>query len=186
MLLAWGSGMSVTQEPPRTSPGWVQPSQVDRPVIPQGVRSAEPVQEKPDYPDDTLVLGDIQAPVLSVGMVGDTLTPPSDPQEVGWWGRPHGSRHGTTLVIGHTVHTGGGVLDDLEDVPVGTSAHMWGETFRVVSVRIMSKSDVAAEAPVLFDQSGIRRLVVVTCEDYDPDTGEYASNVVVTAVSTND
>lgn len=186
MLIAWGSGVSIGAmveegSPSTTSPGWVQPPLTSH--LP--VRDAEPIRERHHYPANTLVLGSLNAPVLSVAMVGGALTPPPDPREVGWWGRPKGSRHGTTLVVGHTVHTGGGVLDDLEDVPVGTSAHMWGETFRVTRVQIMSKADLARRAPNLFDQSGKRRLVVVTCEDYDPATGEYASNVVVTAVSTN-
>lgn len=89
------------------------------------------------------------------------------------------------MLVGHTVHTGGGALDDLEDIPVGTSAHVWGETFTVVHVSVVSKEYVNAWADQLFNQSGTRRLVVVTCEDYDPLTREYASNVVVTAVSTN-
>jgi len=189
LLIAWGSGITLADvggPPPATSPGWVQPPLFGHALTDQKVSKAEPVREK-SYPADVLVLGDVvRAPVLSVAMVGNSLTPPPNPRQVGWWGQPRGSRSGTTLVVGHTVHSGGGVLDDLEDLRVGTSAHLWGETFQVTHVEVMSKADLARRAPVLFNQSGTRRLVVVTCEDYNPDTGEYASNVVVTAVSTND
>lgn len=146
---------------------------------------ALPVRRTVDYPNDTLVLGTISADVVGVQMVGSTLTPPSDPALVGWWGRSPHARQGSTVLVGHTVHTGGGVFDNLEDTPVGTSAHLWGETFKVTRVETLSKDVVAAWADQLFNQSGTRRLVVVTCEDWDPMTGDYDSNVVVTAVSTN-
>ena len=49
------------------------------------------------------------------------LTPPSDPQELGWWadGARPGDPRGSALVTGHTVSTGGGALDDLEDLDEG-------------------------------------------------------------------
>ena len=128
-----------------------------------------------------LRLGDVDAQVVPVAMEGSALTPPDDPQVLGWWGRPAGASRGATLLVGHTVHTGGGALDDLENVPVGTRASVSGVGYVVTQVLVLSKADVSRRAELLFDQSGTHRLVVVTCEDYDPATGHYDSNVVLIA-----
>ena len=45
---------------------------------------------------------------------------------------------------------------------------------------MISKEELAKRAPVLFTETGPPKLVLVTCEDYQPATGHYASNVVVT------
>jgi sortase (surface protein transpeptidase) len=103
---------------------------------------------------------------------------------LGWWGSKAGADHGTTLLVGHTVHTGGGALDNLEEVQTGTDVEVSGIHYTVQFNRIISKSELARRAPHLFSQRGSHRLVVVTCEDYDPATGHYASNVVLTAVPT--
>ena len=128
-----------------------------------------------------LRLGDIDAAVVPIELDGTSLTPPADPSVVGWWGRRAGAAHGTTLLTGHTVHDGGGTFDDLEDTPLGTRARVDGHVYRVRSVEVIPKEELARRAEVLFDQGGPPRLVLVTCEDYDPDTGHYASNVVVVA-----
>ena len=100
---------------------------------------------------------------------------------LGWWGRQAGAKHGVTLLVGHTMHTGGGDLDDLEDVRLGTVATVEGHHYRVTSNQVISKAALAQRATHLFDQAGAPRLVVVTCEGYDPATGDYDSNVVLTA-----
>jgi hypothetical protein len=128
-----------------------------------------------------LHLTGIDAPVVPLHMTGSELTPPADPTVLGWWGRKAGAAHGVTLLSGHTVHTGGGDLDDLEDVRVGSIATVSGVRYRVTSNEVISKAALAERAANLFDQSGTHRLVVVTCEDYDPGTGHYDSNVVLTA-----
>jgi hypothetical protein len=109
------------------------------------------------------------------------LVPPADPTTVGWWGRPAGARHGATLLTGHTVHDGGGDLDDLEDVEVDSMANVSGVEYQVETVRVIRKAALAKQAPRLFDQGGEHRLVVVTCEGYGPASGHYDSNVVLTA-----
>ena len=111
---------------------------------------------------------------------GSALTPPDDPTVLGWWGKRAGSRHGTTLLTGHTVRDVGGTFDDLELTAVGERAHVNGHSYEVASVEVISKDELAKRAPALFAQTGRPNLVLVTCEDYDPATGHYASNVVVT------
>jgi LPXTG-site transpeptidase (sortase) family protein len=57
----------------------------------------------------------------------------------------------------------------------------WGSTltYRVVSVEVVSKSDLARRAEEIFNQSGPGRLVLITCEDWDGTT--WRSNVVTVA-----
>lgn len=121
------------------------------------------------------------APVVPVRMEGTVLTPPDDPTVLGWWGKPLGAKRGATLLIGHTVSTGGGTFDDLEQVSTGTRIEVNDRPYRVSSVEVMSTADLARRARVLFSQEGEHRLVLVTCEDYDPTTGHYRSNVVLIA-----
>ncbi len=119
---------------------------------------------------------------MPIELTDSALTPPDDPRVLGWWGKRAGSRHGTTLLTGHTVHDGGGTFDNLEDTPVGARARLNGLSYKVTSVKVISKNELARRAPALFAQTGRPKLVLVTCEDYDRATGHYASNVVVTLV----
>ena len=73
------------------------------------------------------------------------------------------------------------VVDDLEDIAVGSAATVNGVDYEVARVKVISKAALAKQAPRLFGQGGPHRLVVVTCEGYDPATGHYDSNVVLTA-----
>jgi LPXTG-site transpeptidase (sortase) family protein len=114
------------------------------------------------------------------------LDPPSNPRDVGWWrgsARP-GATHGQTVLTGHTVHTGGGVMDHLGRLhkgqvvkvvtPKGTMVY---RTTRVVT---WSKAELAKRSVELFGQKrSAQRLVLITCSGW---TGsEYTSNVVVFA-----
>jgi sortase (surface protein transpeptidase) len=89
-------------------------------------------------------------------------------------------------VTGHTVHDGGGALDDLETLRPGADVRVRTDrgTIRYVvdSVAVLDKDTIARRAPQLFSQEVAGRLVLVTCEGWD-GTG-YRSNVVVTAAPT--
>lgn len=127
----------------------------------------------------------IAAPVLPIKTTGSTLVPPSDPQQLGWWsdGAKPGAKRGSALVTGHTVSTGGGALDDLENLETGDTVTVRTDRGRVVyaveQVRIYSKGAVAEHAERLFSQGVRGRLVLITCEDWNGEA--YLSNVVVTA-----
>ncbi|CAA9374209.1 MAG: hypothetical protein AVDCRST_MAG60-343 [uncultured Nocardioides sp.] len=127
----------------------------------------------------------VDAEVDPIRAVDRTLVPPADPQRIGWWadGARPGDRSGTALLTGHTVHTGGGALDDLEDLQTGDRievATARGATvYTVDSVQTLSREEVATRHRELFDQGGDARLVLVTCEDWDGQA--YQSSVVVTA-----
>ncbi len=127
----------------------------------------------------------IDAPVVPIKTTNDTLVPPSDPQQLGWWadGAKPGAARGSALVTGHTVHTGGGALDDLETLTRGDRVTIRTDQGRVVyavgTVKVFSKGSVANHAERLFSQGVRGRLVLITCEDWNGEA--YESNVVVTA-----
>ncbi len=173
-ILTGCGGTTETQESPAQAPATAQ-------VAAPAATTLSPTPVLPER----LRMDDIDARVLPLELSGDTLVPPDDPTTLGWWGRKAGARHGTTLLVGHTVHTGGGDLDDLEDIALGETAVVGGVEYEVTSNEVISKAALARRAERLFGQSGKHRLVVVTCEDYDSLTGHYDSNVVLTAVPTN-
>jgi LPXTG-site transpeptidase (sortase) family protein len=128
----------------------------------------------------------VSAHVSAIGTDGSrTLVPPSDYTTVGWWalGAKPGSGQGTTIIAGHTVHTGGGALDNLEDMRVGDRVivdrtHQDLE-YVVSSVKIYRKGALATKVDRVFNQSGPERLAIVTCENFNGSI--YLSNVVVIA-----
>ncbi|MEP9365039.1 class F sortase [Nocardioides sp. CN2-186] len=129
---------------------------------------------------------DVSVPVVPVKAPGRTLVPPSDPQQLGWWadGAEPGARRGSALITGHTVHTGGGALDDLEQLEPGDAVVVRTQRgtirYDVRRVHIYSKGSLAAHAEKVFSQHVAGRLVLITCEDWDGE--RYLSNVVVVAV----
>jgi LPXTG-site transpeptidase (sortase) family protein len=128
----------------------------------------------------------VTAPVLAIDAVHAALTPPSDASKVGWWsgGAQPGSKRGSAVITGHTVHNGGGAFDDLGKLVPGSvvrvSTARGQLTYRVATVTTYRKATLAKRAAQLFDQSVRGRLVLVTCEDWNGEV--YLSNVVVVAL----
>jgi LPXTG-site transpeptidase (sortase) family protein len=143
-------------------------------------------EREPGAPRKLLIpaLG-VAAPVVPVEAPNDTLVPPADADQLGWWadGAMPGAERGSALVAGHTVHTGGGALQDLEQVQRGERVVVRTDLGRVVyevdQVHIYSKGRIARHAEQMFSQEVPGRLVLVTCEDWDGS--RYLSNVVVVA-----
>jgi sortase (surface protein transpeptidase) len=83
------------------------------------------------------------------------------------------------------VHTGGGALQDLEQLTTGERIVVRTDrgriAYEVASVRVFSKGRLAQEAERVFSQEVPGRLVLVTCEDWDGS--QYLSNVVVVATT---
>lgn len=127
----------------------------------------------------------IRSRVVPIRAPHRTLVPPSDPQLLGWWadGAKPGAAKGTAVITGHTVHAGGGALDDLESVHPGDQIVVrTGQEslpYAVRRVRTYDKHSFDELAPEVFSQKGRGRLVLVTCEDWNGE--RYLSNVVVTA-----
>ena len=127
----------------------------------------------------------VDAPVVPVRAVKRTLVPPADASRLGWWadGARPGDRRGSALITGHTVHTGGGALEDLEELRRGDQVKVRaGDAvidYRVQAVELLTKGALARKAERLFAQDVAGRLVLITCERWDGV--QYRSNVVVTA-----
>lgn len=137
---------------------------------------------------DALIVPSIglQAPVIPIAMEGNILSPPDDTDIVGWWrtSAEPGARRGQTVVTGHTVHTGGGVMNRLGTVERGARVRIRDEhrlvDYRATKVVVYSKAELAENAQALFGQQRRDgRLVLVTCTDWDGS--DYQSNIVVFA-----
>jgi LPXTG-site transpeptidase (sortase) family protein len=192
-LVTLGSAVALQEERPVAPPPVVSAPQHSvvwtvkpRAVVGTTFRRHARATWKPGVPRRVVIerLG-VHAPVLPISTVGDVLIPPSDPQQLGWWsaGARAGARWGSALVTGHTVHTGGGALDNLERLRPGDRIRV--RTVRgtiaydVRTVRTFRKGSVARHARRLFSQEVVGRLVLITCEDWDGI--RYLSNVVVVA-----
>lgn len=129
---------------------------------------------------------DVAATVLSVELDGRALVPPDDPRLLGWWsgGAVPGAARGTAVIAGHTVHSGGGALDDLGRLRRGDLLRVATAKgvldYRVRATRVYARSSLGSHAEELFAQDVAGRLAVVTCADWNGRA--YESNVVVLAI----
>ena len=129
----------------------------------------------------------IKAPVDAVEITpAGVLDPPADVSRVGWWQRsaPIGAGSGQTVMTGHSVHDGGGVMDELEQLERGDVVRTFHDRrvarYRVQSVRVWSKAELAERAEQVFAQDRRNgRLVLISCEDWNGS--DWESNVVVFA-----
>ena len=165
---------SVPVPPPTASPTG-RPTAVAAPPLVRGVR-----------PDSVVVPSlDVRADVTPIATEDGALTPPSDPLDVGWWsgGSRAGAGAGAAVITGHTVHTGGGAFDDLEELAAGDRVLVLSDgttvAYDVATVEVLSRAELARASTAIFARSGPGRLVLITCEDWDGTA--YRSNVVVTA-----
>ena len=130
---------------------------------------------------------DVRAPISPIEVSpSGVLDPPADPTEMGWWQRSMrpGAGRGQTVLTGHTVHTGGGVLDRLGDLRPGQRVKVVTPrgtvVYRTTKVETLSKAELAEQAPQLFGQDRRRtRLVLITCTDWNGS--EFESNIVAFA-----
>ena len=189
-LVPGGDGQAARVQDPPVAPradAFVGPVGVSSQAGPyDGVRlaSAGPPRE--------VVVGrlHVDSRVVPISGQSGTLLPPSDPQVLGWWqeGKPVGAQLGTAVVTGHTVHTGGGALDNLDKLVVGDVVRVRTDqgwiTYAVQRNRIYSKDALAREAASLFRQGGAGRLLLITCDDWNGRF--YESNAVVFATPVDD
>jgi LPXTG-site transpeptidase (sortase) family protein len=130
---------------------------------------------------------DVDAPVVPIESNEDrVLLPPRDPSVAGWWGdgAAPGASEGSAVLVGHTVrNNGGGIFDDMGSLRRGDTIEVEGSTsaltYRVQSVDVLSKDEVARDAEQIFSQSGPGRLVVITCDDWDGTV--WRSNIITIA-----
>ena len=116
----------------------------------------------------------------------NVLDPPGDVHEVGWWRRSvrPGNPHGQTVLTGHTVHTGGGVMNRLGQLHPGNVVRVVTPrgtmVYQTTKVVTLTKPQLAKRSAELFGQDrDANRLVLVTCTGWTGST--YTSNIVVFA-----
>lgn len=130
---------------------------------------------------------DLFAPIVNIEMdTAGVLSPPGDTQLVGWWQRSAepGATSGQTVITGHTVHSGGGVMNRLGELGAGDVIRVRDNDqvieYRVTDIATLSTAEVAEHAVPLFAQDREEgRLVLVTCTDWVD--GDYLSNIIVVA-----
>jgi LPXTG-site transpeptidase (sortase) family protein len=128
----------------------------------------------------------VDSVVVRISGANGTLLPPSDPQELGWWQEGHvpGSEHGSAVLTGHTVHTGGGALDHLDALLPGDQVRVQtvagSITYLVTTTTEYDKAALADHAHKLFRRYGPSRLVLVTCSQWNGV--DYDANTVVLAI----
>ncbi|MCX6396189.1 MAG: class F sortase [Propionibacteriales bacterium] len=129
----------------------------------------------------------LNAPIVPIDLRTDgVLSPPSDFTEVGYWtgsAKP-GATRGQTVLTGHTVHTGGGVMNRLGDLRPGGLVQVRTKRgtvdYAVTKVFVYTKAQLAKhKLEVLGQDREDYRLVLVTCIDWNGR--EYESNVIVYA-----
>lgn len=188
VLVAAGVAVYLLQSPEvvrvRTVPSVTQGADV------APVREAVPARAVRGMPIRVVIprLG-VDATVRPIKAAGGVLIPPRDPHQLGWWadGALPGAARGSALVTGHTVHTGGGALDDLgtldrgDRIRVRTSAGWIG--YEVRKVKVYSKGLTSELSQKLFSQEVPGRLVLVTCTDWNGT--RYLSNALVTATESS-
>ena len=189
VLVIGGLGGWLLQSPVASTTGDSGGATATSKAPPPGTgTTAQPVLARwePGAPRRVLIPAlDVAAKVVPIKAPNDTLVPPADPLQLGWWadGARPGAERGSALVTGHTVHTGGGALNDLEQLTQGQRVVVRTDRGRVVyavdRVRVYSKGRIARDAERLFSQEVPGRLVLITCEDWDGS--RYLSNVVVIA-----
>jgi LPXTG-site transpeptidase (sortase) family protein len=129
----------------------------------------------------------VDAPVVAIqANENRVLDPPPDPSVIGWWsdGAAPGETRGSAVMVGHTVRNkGGGVFDDMGDLSRGDAIEVDESdstlSYRVKSINVLSKEEVARDAEEIFAQSGAARLVIITCDDWDGSA--WRSNIVTVA-----
>lgn len=143
---------------------------------------------KPSTPE-LLIVPDInlKSKIIPISIDADrVLHPPADASEVGWWRRSSkpGSLKGQTLLTGHTLHNGGGVMNRLGELKPGALVQIRTARgivdYEAYKIFVFTKEQLAANAEELFTQKRKKnRLVLVTCTGW---TGsDYTSNIIVFA-----
>jgi LPXTG-site transpeptidase (sortase) family protein len=180
---------SITASPP---PSLQPPSTTKKPTPQVSTPSKRPPrQSTPSKPapgrPKRIVVPKLSgsASVIGIRADGGSLNPPPDPRVIGWWseGAKPGAKTGSAVMTGHTVHTGGGAFDDLDQLTDGDVVLITTDKgtlrYRVDSVTTYRKQSLAKHAAEVFDQSVDGRLVLITCEDWNGSV--YLSNEVVVA-----
>lgn len=157
-------------------------------VLPSAPTEAEAASIDPAKPFRLVVPDiDLRAKVIPIEMTGDgVLHPPEDTDLVGWW-KPSAMparEDGQTLLTGHTVNNGEGVMNRMGELEEGDEVRVRTKhgavDYETTEVTTYSVEELAENAEELFGQDREdNRLVLVTCTDWDGEV--YQSNIVAFA-----
>lgn len=182
---AQGSG-SLTVVSPTT------PAPADRPEVPTLTAPAVPARFS--APPTAIILPRHGPwPTDPIGALPDgRLVIPDDPSRVGWWsgGAAPGDVAGSVVLVGHldSATHGLGVFAALLDVTLGEPLVVSDSSGRQQRYVVSSRTQIprAALPAQLFDRSGVRQLVLITCGGrYDRTAHRYDDNIVVVARPTD-
>lgn len=131
---------------------------------------------------------DLEASLVDVALgTNGVLSPPSDIDLIGRWNDSAkvGDTAGQSVLAGHTVSSGAGVMNRLGEVEIGDRVRATDDgmavDYVITSIEKYSRAEIAEYSQALFGQDRpANRLVLVTCADYSPE-GIYLSNIVVLA-----
>jgi hypothetical protein len=154
-------------------------------------REGQPAAVPPSAPPVKISFAPrVNTRVVPVGVNSSgAVAVPDDVNTVGWyrWSAKPGARQGSVVLVGHvdSALQGAGAFFRLHTLGAGdrisVTTNVGEYTYRVVSREDFPK----ATAPLdeLFSTAGAPRLELITCGGpFDPTTGSYRDNVVVTAV----
>lgn len=129
----------------------------------------------------------VNAPVDAVGTEADgSQAVPESFNRTGWFklGAKPGNG-GNAVIVGHTWSKGDGVFDKLPRLGNGASITLATSagslTYRVTSVGSVTPAQFAKLAPDVYRTSGPSGLVLMTCGDFQPQTGVYQKTTIVYA-----
>ena len=134
--------------------GYLMPSGSATPAgLPPDGRAGEAHASRDPGPEDPRTVQPIEVNDQQV------LDPPRNPRDVGWWKRSAraGATQGQTVLTGHTVHTGGGVMDNLGKLHKGQLVKVVTRkgtmVYRTTKVVTWTKDELAKRAVDLFARS---------------------------------
>jgi hypothetical protein len=155
-------------------------------VLPPPAKTGSRVRPLPANEVDIPSL-DVTAPLLAEPLVKGYLVIPADVHSVGWYsgGGKLGAKTGTLLLAGHVnyVGQGWGAFGHLADLQRGATVFTTDsagavQAWRVTAVTAVLQTRLPQD---IFDASGPRRLVLVTCGGTLEPDHLYNDNVVVYA-----
>jgi sortase (surface protein transpeptidase) len=196
----------ATQQSGRAATGDAPPSSVPSPAASTaksptaaakpGIASPSAAQAKPAAAPTKVeipVIG-VRSPLIKLGLRPNRSleVPPDGPgAPAGWYsGSPSPGETGPAVLLGHVNATGGGpgVFADLRALKNGAEIKVTredGSTARFAVYRAAAYSKNSFPTLEVYGNTKASELRLITCDGYDPATGEFDDNYVVYAKLTN-
>lgn len=192
------TGGAATGEAPPSSVPSAAASKARSPTaaVKPGTASPSAAQARPAAAPTTVeipVIG-VRSPLIKLGLRPNRSleVPPDGPgAPAGWYsGSPSPGQTGPAVLLGHVNATGGGpgVFADLRALKNGTEIKVTredGSTARFAVYRAAAYRKNSFPTLEVYGNTKASELRLITCDGYDPATGEFDDNYVVYAKLTN-